>query len=198
MRIKLKNIQVELEEIFLILLITCIISKIVRTFFVNYLICLLFITFHEMSHLFIASLFGLLPKKIKIRVSGLMLEYNALNINKIKWLSIYVAGPLSNLVLAAIFKDIKIVYELNLALCIINLVPIEPLDGYNVLKIVLINKNRKEILKIIEKLVKIGILFLSIYSYIKYKNPSMFILLLYISCINLKDLDKKKNYNIRY
>ncbi len=198
MRLNLKNTEVELEETFLILLITCVISNMARSFFVNYLVCLLFITFHEMSHLLVASIFGLLPIKIKIRTSGLMLEYNALNINRIKWLLIYASGPLSNLVLAVMFKDIKIVYEVNLALFLINLVPIKPLDGYNVLTTILINKNEKGILKIIEKFTKIGVFFLSMYSYIKYKNPSMFILFLYISCINLNNLNKTKNYNIRY
>jgi Zn-dependent protease len=197
-RLNLKNTEVELEETFLILLITCVISNMARSFFVNYLVCLLFITFHEMSHLLVASIFGLLPIKIKIRTSGLMLEYNALNINRIKWLLIYASGPLSNLVLAVMFKDIKIVYEVNLALFLINLVPIKPLDGYNVLTTILINKNEKGILKIIEKFTKIGVFFLSMYSYIKYKNPSMFILFLYISCINLNNLNKTKNYNIRY
>lgn len=202
MQFKIKKIKLEIEELFLILIIMCTISKVIRMFFSNYLVCLLFISFHELSHLLLASMFGRIPNRVRIRVSGLMLEYDKCNIRQLQWLLIYLIGPISNMILAYIFRNIKMVYEVNIALCIINLLPIEPLDGYNILKntlnIIFKLRTKQKILKNIETFSKIIIFTLSIYILFKYNNSSMLILLMYLLLINLKNTTHVKSYNIRH
>ena len=67
---------------------------------------------------------------------------------------IYLAGPISNIILALVFYRIRFIFEINLSLAIINLFPIYPLDGYNVLENVFGDNIKKNIyLKIIERII---------------------------------------------
>lgn len=202
MQIKIKEIRLELGELFLILMLTCFMSKTVNNFFYNYLNCLLFISFHELSHLLLASIFGFFPNKIAIKVNGLMLEYKKDTIKGLKGLIIYLIGPLSNLVLATLFKNIKIIYEINIVLCITNLLPIKPLDGYNILKsiseIFFTKAIFLKVLYIIENVFKITISLLAIFIAIVYNNFSLIVLLAYVFLVNLKDEESTKHGYIRY
>lgn len=179
MNVKHKNVKIEIEELFIIAFLCCIFSIRIREFFNNYFICFLFIIFHEMSHILVSNIFGFVPNKIRLSLAGINAEYNFKYRSK-KWIAIYLAGPVSNCLLAMIFKNIKIVFEVNLALGLINLLPINPLDGYNVLDIIIGPRKTKYV----EKLIKLSLIIISIYVLIEYKNFSLIILLIYIIFAN--------------
>ena len=107
------------------------------------------------------------------------------NNKSIKWLLIFLAGPISNIILAIIFKNVTMVYTINLALAIINLIPIYPLDGYNIFEIILkvLIKDKKHIEKI-QKWVEIMVINLliiaGIYQLAILGNLSLILILFYI------------------
>jgi len=185
MRFKIRKFNIYLDETILIVGFLCLIFKVVREYFENYFICYLFITFHELSHMFVASIFGIKTTRLCIRISGLNINLDSYNRKELKWLAIFLAGPLSNIILAYIFKNISMVYTINLALAIINLIPIYPLDGYNIFEIILYKftikqKTIKKIQKISEIMVITLFVILGIYQFIILKNLSIILMLFYI------------------
>lgn len=185
MKLKIKEFNVYIDETFLIVGFLCIIFKEIREYFENYFVCFLFIVFHEFAHMFVASVFGIKTTRLNIRISGLSINLNKMNRQGIKWLFIYLAGPISNIILALLFKNIPMVYTINLALSIINLIPIYPLDGYNIFKILLklIEKKQKIILKmqrITEIMVIILLVSLGICQFIFFRNLSIILIVFYI------------------
>lgn len=188
MRLKLKEKIVYIEESVIILLFVCLFSKIARNYLENYYICFLFIAFHEFAHVFAAAVFGYSLREIHIRISGLTARLEN-SIIGLKAVLVYLAGPLSNILLAMLFPNIEIIFEINVALAFINLVPIKPLDGYNILFAILgrniSKKGKRNILNIVSIIAEIILWFLSILLVVKYCNISLIILLLYIKLINL-------------
>lgn len=195
MKLKLKEINIYIEETILVVVFLSVIFRGIREYFENYFVCYLFITFHELSHMLVASICGIKTTKLSIRISGLCININSKNRKGLKWLAIFFAGPIANIVLAIIFKKIPMVYTINLVLAIINLIPIYPLDGYNIFGIIL------TMLKVrcIEKLQKIVktlnitlFALLGIYQIIFFKNPSIILMIFYIF---IQSLNLRKNYN---
>ena len=183
MKLKIKEFNVYIEETVFIVAILCVLFTNIRQFFSNYFICLLFISFHEFSHMLVASIFGIKTTKLSIRISGLCINLNNNNCRGLKWLAIFSAGPISNVILALIFKPIPMVYVINLVLAVINLIPIYPLDGYNILKIILeIFKVKKiELMQnIIPKIVMVFYAVLGACQLILFKNPSIAFMIIYI------------------
>ena len=181
MRFKLKNIEIYVEYVFIIAAFFCIIPQ-VRRYLGNYYICYLFILFHELSHIFIASLFGINVTRICIRLCGLNIKLDDKSKASLKWILIFLAGPISNILLCIIFKKVPIIFYINLCLAIINMVPIYPLDGYNILKIIMTLlklKNVKEKLVIIQKLFVIFLGILGLIQLVKFENPSIILITIY-------------------
>lgn len=193
MKIKCKNIIFEIEELFLAVIFFCLVSRNIRIYFSNYFVCMLFTIFHETSHILVASIMGINPSRIRIKLAGLNAQYLCIKKSR-KWAAIYLAGPLSNFFMALIFKNVKIVFEVNIALGLINLMPIKPLDGFNLLKIFL---NEKKI-NIIQKTAIFLLVLLSIYIVVVYKNISLVILMSYIFLINMTEYKTTKCYNKRH
>jgi len=185
MRFKIKEFNIYLDETILIVCFLCLFFSIVRDYFENYFICYLFITFHELSHMFIASIFGIKTTKLGIGISGLNINLDSYNRQGLKWLVIFLAGPLSNIILAALFKNIPMVYTINLALAIINLIPIYPLDGYNIFEMLLkmLIKKQKNVCKV-EKATKIMVIILlvtlGIYQFVVFEKLSIILMVFYI------------------
>ena len=197
MRIKVKEFNIYIDETVIIIGFLCIIFKGIRNYFENYFICYLFIIFHELSHMLVASICGIKTSKITIRISGLSINLENNNCKNLKWLAMYLAGPVSNIILASIFKSVPMVCGINLALAIINLIPIEPLDGYNIMEVLLKFLKVKHI-KIIQKVTRLFILvtlgILGIYQLIILLNPSLILMIFYIIIQALID---RKNGNCR-
>lgn len=183
MRLKVKEFNIYIDETIIIVGVLGVVFKEIRNYFENYFVCYLFIIFHELSHMFVASICGIKTSKITIRISGLSINLENNNCQNLKWLAIYLAGPVSNIILASIFKNVPMVCSINLALAIINLIPITPLDGYNIMR-VLLNffnvKNAKRIQKIIHLFILFVLGILGIYQLIILLNPSLILMVFYI------------------
>ncbi len=185
MRFKVKEFSIYLDGTILIVSFLCIFFSGVRNYFENYFVCYLFITFHELSHMLVASIFGIKTTRLCIRISGLNINLDSYNRQGLKWFVIFLAGPISNIILAYIFKTISMVYTINLALAIINLIPIYPLDGYNIFEIILNKftikqKTIKKIQKITQIMVIILLVIVGIYQFVILRNLSIILMTFYI------------------
>ena len=185
MRFRIKEINIYLDETILIVGFLCLFFEAIREYFENYFVCFLFIAFHELSHMFVASILGIKTKRLYIRISGLNISLDYCRREGLKWFIIFLVGPLSNIVLAYMFKNIPMVYTINLALAVINLIPIYPLDGYNIfeiiLKLLIKNKKSKEQTQIIVQIMVIILLaILGIYQFVNLGNLSIILMVFYI------------------
>ncbi len=185
MKFKVREFNIYLDETILIVGFLCIFFGEVRDYFENYFVCYLFIAFHELAHMFTASIFGTKTTRLCIRISGLNINLDNYNRSGLKWLAIFCAGPMSNIILAYIFKNIPLVYTINLALAIINLIPISPLDGYNIFEIILkvLLKSQKAIKKtqnLTEIMVIILLITLGICQFVIFGNISIILMVFYI------------------
>lgn len=99
----------------------------------KYFCAYVFIFIHELSHVWMAKIFGVGSNEIIFTGFGTNAQLINFSSAKTKFkLLILLAGPVSNLFLAAIIKlfaadDFCIVA--NFCICIFNLLPIYPLDG---------------------------------------------------------------------
>ena len=84
------------------------------------------------------------------------------------------------------------VFEINIALACINMFPIKPLDGYNILtlllKKLLSNKVSKKVVNLIEKTMENLFLMLSIFVAVKKHNFSLIAIAVYIKASAFKPL----------
>ena len=196
--IKLREIILEIEYFLLITLCISGISDRVFNYLDKYYICLLFVIFHELSHVFIGSLLNKKLSKLFIGISGMtaFFRYDFKNKDVIYYLKecfIFLAGPISNIVIAFCFKDIKFIYEINIFLAFLNLLPIYPLDGYNILKnmvSIIFIKNKQlvnSILKTISVVFLLLIAIVCVIIFFRFKNIFSVIFLIYVLLINLQN-----------
>ena len=177
MNLKIDKFLLEIENLFIIILISFLISDKIKLFLTSYFVCYL-------SHVFFASIFGEKVKKIKISIAGMCVTFNNNDdLNIIKRIIIYIAGPLSNMILAIIFYNIRFVFEINIFLAILNLMPIYPLDGYNILKIVFEYFKKDTFLEKFQLLFIFLLFFISIFVFLTTFNPSLVIFFVYIMLI---------------
>ena len=109
-----------------------------------YLMIFAFAIIHELAHLFCGLLLGLKPENIKLMPVGLSVTFKRINVSWIKGMLVCLAGPLVNLIIASSFMicdrntqgTIDIIYT-NLLIGIFNLIPIIPLDGGRLIKMIL-------------------------------------------------------------
>lgn len=197
MKIKTPLFDIKIDILFLIVMFIFLLYSKLRMFFSSFFVCYLFIVFHEASHMLVASIFGKRIESFNISLFGVSITFKKEHYsisNKItdkraciKNILIYLAGPVSNFILAIIFKNIKIVFDINLFLCILNLIPIYPLDGYNILNNILLLKYDEEkiekIINIINYIFFIVLFVLGGVSIILLYNPSLILFLIYILII---------------
>ncbi len=187
MKIKIKDIYIEIEFLFLIVIFISIFSYKFRNMIEYFYLCYLFILFHELAHILIGSMCGKELEGIRLCTSGVnakFLEKRYIiknNVNKINDILIYIAGPISNLILAIIFNKIKIVFEINMFLFLINLIPVYPLDGFNILKVLISNKH---LIKKVSNFSIIVISAISILNVIFVKNFSLVVFCIYLYVLN--------------
>lgn len=136
------KIEINLKIILLLILIV-ILNKIEI-----YMLFIIFILCHELSHMVMGIILGFKPKTLRLNPLGVSIEFYNYDENnkKNKWKRIltYLAGPLINLLIGMIFYFIDIEIEIktkiiytNFLIGIFNLLPILPLDGGKVLKEIL-------------------------------------------------------------
>lgn len=195
---KIREIILEIEYLFLITLVISGISNEVTEFLDKYYICMLFVIFHELSHILVGSLLSKKLSRVFIGISGMTAffkyDFNIRDrVYYIKETIIYLAGPMSNILIAYFFNDVKFVFEINMFLAILNLLPIYPLDGYNILKNFLyaIFKCSKAIINKIVKIISImfllGISIVCVYIFFNFKNIFGIVFFTYILLLNIKN-----------
>ena len=160
------------------------------------------ILLHEISHIVIAKKYKININNLRISIFGFsaQIENNKRNKTKEKIL-MYLAGPLSNFLLMIIFnfsnmeylEKSKIVY-INLCLGIVNLLPILPLDGGNILKELLKTKYKNLKANKLSLFISKSCLSVLIFTYsiliIKIKNISILALIIYLIYLNF--LEEKR------
>ena len=182
---------IEIESIFLIVIFLSIFSNVFRNYMCGYYICYLFILFHEFSHIFVAAILGKEMEVLKFSISGVNIKFKYKTekyIYNIGNILIYIIGPISNLILAIVFYNNKMIFEINIFLALINLLPIYPLDGYNILKFIIyyfLNKKiGKKLLNLINNIVFIFLGIVAFFQIIYLNNPSVVLLFIYLFFIN--------------
>ena len=200
------KVQIDLKIIFL-----CIVYLILNQLEL-YLLFIVFITIHEIMHALVGIICGFKPASMEIMPFGLSLTfYSFSSANAKKKIITYLAGPISNIILAIIFigvsnkyntNDEIIVYSIytNILLGIFNLLPILPLDGGKILKEILKkiygNKKSYSLISFIGKVtLAILKLFYSIFI-LKFKNIGVVVILMYLWYLKIKE-DKKINRLIK-
>lgn len=200
MKIKTSLFKIEIEILVITLIFISIFSLKVRQYLEMYYICYLFILFHELSHMCVGAILGEKIELLKITLSGVNVSFSkdilTSNISLIKKMLIYLAGPISNMILAMMFRDIKLVYEINIFLAILNLIPIFPLDGYNILYILTkyVKKENKNIMNNLSIIIIIMFFVISIIQVMLYKTFSFALFSIYLYLLR-KNMNKS---NIRY
>lgn len=165
-----------------------------------YLITYFVMAIHEFSHFAVAKLIGLKTGDIIFSPFGINLRLRSRIINSLaEEIILYCSGPLVNGVLAliSIFFNNIIFYRLNIALFIMNLLPVIPLDGGMIVLRLLSyrygQKTAKRVLNAFSVIFGVMMLVLSVFMMIRGKiNISMFIIsVLFIGNI----LTGKEKYN---
>lgn len=127
--------------LFVVLAVFCYINRQLETLFISYVI----ICIHELSHLVAAKCIGLECSNITVYPFGLNLKLkNTIIYSLSDEIILYLAGPLSNILMALLvifigFRNEFLIdfYYKNLALFLINILPVVPLDGGMVVKKIL-------------------------------------------------------------
>ena len=158
-----------------------------------FLISYLIMTIHELAHLLSAKCIGLKCSHITFYPFGLNLKLkNTIIYSLSDEIILYLSGPFSNILMALItlfagFKNQYFVdfYFKNIALCLVNILPIIPLDGGMVLKKILNYKlgydGGNKAMKILSLFFfMVVLLFFTVLLYYNSFNPSMCIFFIFI------------------
>lgn len=165
------------------------------------------IIIHELAHYTVVLRLGLESKEFKLHILGAMLEIKGYDeLSAKEKLIICIAGPLLNLIMTIVFSIIYIFIsnnqyilssiEINLVLCIFNLLPTYPLDGGKILGALLekkmIFKDINELLVKISYAFGIGIILISIIGIVVLESFNITSLLAGIFIIYLSYNERRK------
>lgn len=187
--------------LFIVLFVFCYINRKLEILTLSYLI----ISVHELSHLMAAKFLGLSVSHISLYPFGLNLKLkNTMLFRILDEVILYLAGPLSNIIMALIcipfFRISEMFYEIyyiNIALFFTNMFPIAPLDGGMILKKLLCYRFGfdlgNSIMKLISLIIVIVLVAFSVYLlYINKFNSSLCI---YIAFILGNIFTSREKYN---
>lgn len=209
MKIKTPLMTVECEGLFLIVFFLFLLSIQVREFLNYYFLCYLVIIFHELSHVLIGVIIGKEIENFKFTLSGVCVTFKEKRFVTTNMIAkseiipeiiLYLAGPISNVVLAILFYKIELIMGMNLLLAMINLVPIYPLDGYQILLRILklfgFNQTLNiYIIHILNYVFFFILICFCIYQIIYFDNIAILLFPIYISLLKLNENNSKKMYN---
>lgn len=143
----------------------------------NAVLIVLFSSLHELGHLLCLILIKACPQRIIVSFYGISMKYNN-KISKFYELLVIICGPAVNLILYLILKD-----DINLALLIINLYPVLPLDGGRIVYLL-----SEKVSKVITIMFLILLTTISIYLFIFYQIFSVMLITVYLIIFNLKQM----------
>lgn len=125
----------EIDRKILIVIIIFAIMKKIDIYFI-YLISIIF---HELMHYIFSRIIKADVNYIRLGIFGMSMDVAFIGkTNFIKKIIFYLAGPCFNFFVAFLFRNVNIkVAYLNLAIGIFNFLPIVPLDGGNIILVVL-------------------------------------------------------------
>lgn len=181
-----------------------------------YALIMIFALIHELAHLICGLVLGFKASTLKIKPLGFAIEFNIKiedynkkilksNILSVKKIIIALAGPLVNIIIA-IFGivnkiDVNIIYS-NLLLAIFNFLPIYPLDGgrilKNIFKILYGNKRANTYINTISNVIVIALTMLSSILIIVYKNIAIFLIIIALWSLTIKENKRYFTYNKIY
>lgn len=101
--------------------------------FQKYIIALLIaLMIHEFGHIILAIIFKIKIYSIRLTAFGLFMDAEVVGLVFIKELLFYSSGILVGIIFSFIFKGIYC--DMNKYIILVNLIPIYPFDGYQILK----------------------------------------------------------------
>lgn len=100
--------------------------------------CFLMCIFHELGHLIMMLIFRKKPRKIELGYFGMKIISGERMVSPLSDILIAAAGPAVNILLSYVFHLLKMhnMAQINLALAIFNLLPVNVLDGGRILSAV--------------------------------------------------------------
>lgn len=181
-----------------------------------YALVMIFALIHELAHLICGVLLGFSPETLKIMAFGFSIEFNTniqdynkkimkSNILAVKKILVALAGPLINLFIiicgTLLNIDNYIIYA-NFLIFIFNLIPIYPLDGgrilKHILKILIGNKKANIYTNSVSNIFMIILTVIASIFIMKYKNIAIFIIVVVLWIMLLKENKKYNTYNKIY
>lgn len=179
--------------------------------FIPFIIFSIIIIIHECFHMIAALIFNIKPKSIELTALGGVINLPLHKLSPIQKIVVSISGVVSNLLIlifvynisekSFLFSYKELIISYNYSLIIFSLLPIYPLDGYNVLQGILTlfgEKTANNALKINFYISVITLITFIIYSVIS-KGMGLLIIGFYliyknISLFRNKDLIYLQNY----
>ncbi len=169
--------KIRIEYSFLLMIAFSVLLKSSNIAFV-----LLFSSMHEIGHLIALLIFGGRAKEINVSFYGIGLKYDY-SFSFLKELVLFSAGIIVNLILCLL----NINRNINLSLALINMLPLYPLDGGRILKLILNKMFYLNVSDYIFKTVSFIVLALLVLYSIYAKNYSLILIIIYIIIFSLNN-----------
>ncbi|MFR5875948.1 MAG: site-2 protease family protein [Eubacterium sp.] len=177
MRFYINNVSIKIEFSFFL-----IISFSILTDSESVLYVILFSALHELGHIVMLYVLGGRAESITIACYGIGLKHKS-KLNDFRQILFLLGGVTVNF----IFVLLNIEREINLALFAVNILPLYPLDGGRVLKLVLNNLLTINISDKVFKIISIIIIAFLIAAAVYFKNLSLTLIVIYIIIYSLNN-----------
>jgi len=138
---------------------------------------ILFCFLHESAHLFSLIAVGGKPQCLTVSFFGIALKYES-DLSIGSELAVILAGPLLNIILYVFIQD-----DINLFLAVLNLLPVYPLDGGRVVKLLF-----PRAVKYVSLLFLTALLAVSVYILFRFSIFSLFLVCLYLILFIMRSL----------
>ena len=181
--------QFKIHFSFYILFLCMILSR----FQILYLKLLLLIFLHELGHILVASIFKIKINRIVLTGMGLFMDAETNDLSFIKGIIFYLSGLIINLILLFFLKEnFK---KINLFILIINLIPIYPTDGYNILNSIISYFFPYKISKYVSNYLSLILSCIIFCYFINKMDFLLFVMLLYLVYLSIISI---RNINFDY